>query len=162
MSDTVADGFTELLNASEPDSTAILGVVYGQLRRIAQQRMSTERADHTLQATALVNEAYMRLVDQNDPQSLLAYNGFLTAAMASGNAPQIIMEMAQDLNAASRMMALSPVQQVAEYTRRVMAAQSGGPVGTGAENTGGAAGANGVLQLRICLWLTGLRGQRDV
>lgn len=87
----------------------------------------------------------MRLVDQNDPQSLLAYNGFLTAAMASGNAPQIIMEMAQDLNQAARMMTLSPVQQVAEYTRRVMAAQSSGPAGQGLENTGGVAGANGVL-----------------
>lgn len=86
----------------------------------------------------------LRLVDNQDPQSILAYNGFLTAAMASGNAPQIIMEMAQDLNTAARFMAMSPVQQVAEYTRRVMAAQGTGPNGTGAENTGGAAGASGL------------------
>jgi RNA polymerase sigma factor (TIGR02999 family) len=40
-------------------------VVYGELRRVAGRLMSQERPDHTLQATALVNEAYMRLVDIN-------------------------------------------------------------------------------------------------
>lgn len=35
-----------------------------ELRRIADRHMSRERAGHTLQATALVNEAYLRLVDQ--------------------------------------------------------------------------------------------------
>ena len=38
-------------------------IVYGELRRLAQQYMRRERADNTLQATALVNEAYLRLVD---------------------------------------------------------------------------------------------------
>ena len=37
-------------------------VVYGELRSLAQRRMAEERAGHTLQATALVNEVYMRLV----------------------------------------------------------------------------------------------------
>ncbi len=36
--------------------------VYGELRRLAQHYMMGERADHTLQATALVHEAYLRLV----------------------------------------------------------------------------------------------------
>jgi RNA polymerase sigma factor (TIGR02999 family) len=40
----------------------LLPVVYEQLRHIAQQHMAQERADHTLQATALVHEAYLRLV----------------------------------------------------------------------------------------------------
>jgi RNA polymerase sigma factor (TIGR02999 family) len=40
----------------------LLGAVYGQLRKIAQQRMKNERPGHTLQATALVHEAYLRLV----------------------------------------------------------------------------------------------------
>jgi RNA polymerase sigma factor (TIGR02999 family) len=40
----------------------LLEAVYGQLRRIAQQRMKDEKPGHTLQATALVHEAYMRLV----------------------------------------------------------------------------------------------------
>ena len=40
----------------------LLTLVYAQLRKIAQQRMRDERSDHTLQATALVHEAYLRLV----------------------------------------------------------------------------------------------------
>jgi len=37
--------------------------VHEELRRVARRHMAHERAEHTLQATALVNEAYMRLVD---------------------------------------------------------------------------------------------------
>ncbi|HEY3246061.1 MAG TPA: ECF-type sigma factor [Phycisphaerae bacterium] len=40
-------------------------LVYEQLRLIARQRMAGERRDHTLQATALVHEAYIRLVQEN-------------------------------------------------------------------------------------------------
>ena len=39
-------------------------IVYNELRKIAANYMRRERADHTLQATALVHEAYMQLVDQ--------------------------------------------------------------------------------------------------
>src|SRR5262249_35238932 len=38
-------------------------IVYEELRRLARHYMSRERRDHVLQTTALVNEAYMRLVD---------------------------------------------------------------------------------------------------
>jgi RNA polymerase sigma factor (TIGR02999 family) len=41
---------------------ALLPLVYDQLRDLARHRMAEERAGHTLQATALVHEAYMRLV----------------------------------------------------------------------------------------------------
>ncbi len=40
----------------------LLPLVYDQLRREAQRHMAGERSDHTLQATALVHEAYLRLV----------------------------------------------------------------------------------------------------
>ena len=57
---------TRLLQATDnPDpanAEQLLTLVYDQLRKIAQQRMSEERAGHTLQATALVHEAYARLV----------------------------------------------------------------------------------------------------
>jgi RNA polymerase sigma factor (TIGR02999 family) len=43
-------------------SDELLAVVYEQLRRIAEHRMRGERSDHTLQATALVHEAYVRLL----------------------------------------------------------------------------------------------------
>ena len=48
------------------DATApeeLLPLVYGELRKLAQGYMSQERDGHTLQATALVHEAYIRLVD---------------------------------------------------------------------------------------------------
>ncbi len=56
---------TRLLQQAEdnPDLwNDLLPVVYGELRRLAQNRMGKERAEHTLQATALVHEAYLRLV----------------------------------------------------------------------------------------------------
>lgn len=40
-------------------------VVYEELRRLAAQYLRAERPDHTLQATALVHEAYLKLVDQD-------------------------------------------------------------------------------------------------
>lgn len=40
-------------------------LVYGELRRLAASQMRKERSDHTLQPTALVHEAYVKLVDQH-------------------------------------------------------------------------------------------------
>src|SRR5215468_8300279 len=58
---------TELLLAWREGDQAPLekltSLVYEELRRLAQRYMAGERADHTLQATALVHEAYLRLVD---------------------------------------------------------------------------------------------------
>jgi RNA polymerase sigma factor (TIGR02999 family) len=63
--DSMAD-VTRLLNdaaAGKPAATEeLFQAVYDQLRRMARRRMAEERADHTLQATALVHEAYVRLV----------------------------------------------------------------------------------------------------
>jgi len=63
---------TELLAAwSEGDKAALdklMPLIYDELRRLARQHMRRERAGHTLQTTALVNEAYLRLVDQRRAQ----------------------------------------------------------------------------------------------
>lgn len=57
---------TRLLHAAASGDRAalehLLPIVYGQLRAIARQRMTRERDDHTLQATALVHEAYVQLL----------------------------------------------------------------------------------------------------
>jgi len=45
---------------------ALLSVVYDELRKIAARYLSKERSGHTLQPTALVHEAYMKLVDISD------------------------------------------------------------------------------------------------
>jgi RNA polymerase sigma factor (TIGR02999 family) len=51
-------------NRGEPDALdALLPLVYEELRHQAARCMKRERVGHTLQATALVNEAYMRLID---------------------------------------------------------------------------------------------------
>jgi len=42
-------------------------LVYGELRKIARKYMARERRDHTLQPTALINEAYVRLVHMRQP-----------------------------------------------------------------------------------------------
>src|SRR5687767_15867696 len=48
-----------------PDAAhQLMPLVYDELRRLARGQMRRERSDHTLQATALVHEAYFRLVDQ--------------------------------------------------------------------------------------------------
>lgn len=58
---------TQLLLAwNAGDSAAqekLMPLVYAELRQLAKRYMARERPDHTLQATALVNEAYLRLVD---------------------------------------------------------------------------------------------------
>jgi len=41
----------------------LMPMVYDELRRLARQYLQRERSDHTLQATGLVHEAYLRLVD---------------------------------------------------------------------------------------------------
>ncbi|UCG16480.1 MAG: sigma-70 family RNA polymerase sigma factor [Phycisphaerales bacterium] len=54
-----------LSDAADGKSAAtkeLFNAVYDQLRQIARQRMAGERADHTLQPTALVHEVYLRLV----------------------------------------------------------------------------------------------------
>jgi RNA polymerase sigma-70 factor (ECF subfamily) len=44
----------------------LISIVYSELRRLAGYYMRRERADHTLQPTALVHEAYLKLVEQNE------------------------------------------------------------------------------------------------
>jgi RNA polymerase sigma-70 factor, ECF subfamily len=60
--------FTQLLvKGRQGDKSALdamTPVLYDELRRLARQFLARERPDHTLQPTALVHEAYMRLVDQ--------------------------------------------------------------------------------------------------
>jgi RNA polymerase sigma factor (TIGR02999 family) len=62
-------GPTELLRAwSQGDGSALdrlMPLIYNELHRLARHYMRRERPDHTLQATSLVNEAYLRLIDVN-------------------------------------------------------------------------------------------------
>ena len=83
---TAADEVTRLLVDAEhgkPDAAeALLPLVYSELRKLAASRMKAERTDHTLQATALVHEAYMRLVGDPDLQWANRAHFFSAAAEA--------------------------------------------------------------------------------
>ena len=67
MSSTMED-VTQLLvawNQGQQDAQEeLLAAVYDELRKLARSYLRRERSDHTLQATALVHEAYLRLIDQ--------------------------------------------------------------------------------------------------
>src|SRR4249920_896270 len=63
-----ANPTTLLLAWGRGDETALdqlIPLVHDELRRLARRHMAGERAGHTLQATALVNEAYLRLIEVN-------------------------------------------------------------------------------------------------
>jgi RNA polymerase sigma-70 factor, ECF subfamily len=53
-----------LTNGEDGAAAKLIPVVYDELRRLAGSYMRRERVDHTLQATALVNEAYLKLIEQ--------------------------------------------------------------------------------------------------
>lgn len=67
---------------AEQDTERLLTLVYGELRRAAQQLLGQERGDHTLQATALVHEAYVRLVGGDAVAWKSHRHFFATAARA--------------------------------------------------------------------------------
>jgi RNA polymerase sigma factor (TIGR02999 family) len=77
-------------------SAELLPVVYEELRRLARARMAQERAEHTLQATALVHEAYLRLIGEANPQWDGRGHFFAAAAEAMR---RILIEHARRKNA---------------------------------------------------------------
>src|SRR5438105_9800586 len=58
----------------------LLPLVYDELRKLAAEKMANERPGQTLQATALVHEAYVRLVDQDNAQQWNSRGHFFAAA----------------------------------------------------------------------------------
>ena len=69
------------IESGDPSATEqLLTLVYGELRRLAAARMAQEAPDHTLQATALVHEAYLRLVDADRPTAWDSRGHFFAAA----------------------------------------------------------------------------------
>ena len=77
----------------------LMPVVYDELRRLAQKYLSHERPNHTLQTTALVHEAYLRLVDQKavDWQNRAQFFGIAASMMR-----RILINHANDRHAKKR------------------------------------------------------------
>jgi RNA polymerase sigma factor (TIGR02999 family) len=78
------DAITQVLNAIEQgDAKAaeqLLPLVYDELRKLAAQKVAQEKPGQTLQATALVHEAYLRLVDVDKAQHWNSRGHFFAAA----------------------------------------------------------------------------------
>ena len=86
--------------AGDPEALqALIPLVYQELRRIAQHHLQQERPDHTLQSTALVHEAYLRLMKQ-EPAGVANRAHFL--AVASQLMRQILVDHARGHRAAKR------------------------------------------------------------
>ncbi len=74
-----------LMDAERGEALAaetLLPLVYAELRKLAEHRMAGERQDHTLQATALVHEAYLRLIGDSDLHWANRAHFFAAAAQA--------------------------------------------------------------------------------
>ena len=101
----VREQVTQLLhkcdNSDSEAAKRLLPIVYEQLKAIARRRMATERAGHTLQATALVHEAYLRLADgEGDAGSWNSPAHFFSAAAEAMR--RILIENARRKMAAKR------------------------------------------------------------
>ena len=75
----------------------LLPLVYAELRRLAAQRLSHEKPGQTLQATALVHEAYIRLVDVEQAQHWDSCGHFFAAAAEAMR--RILVDRAREKNA---------------------------------------------------------------
>lgn len=101
-----------LLAWSSGDRAALeelIPVVYPELRRIAARYLRRERFDHTLQPTALVNEAYLKLIDQNRAhwQNRAQFFGVAAQLMR-----RILVDHARTRGAAKRGGGAAPVTLV--------------------------------------------------
>jgi RNA polymerase sigma factor (TIGR02999 family) len=98
-----ANDVTQILRSwgeGDQDAAArLMPLVYDELRRLARDYLRRERGDHTLQATALVHEAYLRMVDVNNVswQDRAHFYGIAARLMR-----QILVEHARAHNAAKR------------------------------------------------------------
>jgi RNA polymerase sigma factor (TIGR02999 family) len=103
MTDSSQGDVTHLLarwsNGDRDALDALTPIVYAELRRIAEGYLRRERGNHTLQPTALVNEAWMRLVNQNQSGFADRKHFFALAAQLMR---QVLVDHARALNAEKR------------------------------------------------------------
>jgi RNA polymerase sigma factor (TIGR02999 family) len=103
LSEISPNQVTELLvkwkRGDQESLQALLPLVYVELRRLARHHLRGERGDHTLQSTALVHEAYLRLVK---PGSLQLDNRRHFFALASQIMREILVDHARSRRAAKR------------------------------------------------------------
>jgi RNA polymerase sigma factor (TIGR02999 family) len=103
VSDDASGEVTRLLKqwgqGDQKALSALLPLVYDELRRVARAQLSRERPDHTLQSTALVNEAYVRLLGSQPPE---LRNRPHFVAIASRLIRQVLVDYARERGAGKR------------------------------------------------------------
>jgi RNA polymerase sigma factor (TIGR02999 family) len=85
---------------------SLFPIVYGELRKLAAACFRSERSDHTLQPTALVHEAYLRLIDQDVAWQNRAHFFGIAAQMMR----RILVDHARRKKAAKRDAATFPIE----------------------------------------------------
>src|SRR4029077_20715899 len=95
----VTDLLTRWSQGDDAAFAELTPLVYEELRRLAHHYMKGERPNHTLQTTALVNEAYLRLADQTNPRWQSRAHFFAVAARAMR---QILVSYARSNRAQKR------------------------------------------------------------
>src|SRR6266566_3705509 len=95
----VTDLLTRWSNGDDAALAELTPLVYEELRHLAHRQMRAERSDHTLQTTALVNEAYLRLADQTNPSWQNRAHFFAVAARAMR---QIVVDYARSQRSQKR------------------------------------------------------------
>ena len=103
---------TEWANGNERAVDEVTPLVYGELRQLAAGYLRKERAGHTLQPTALVHEAYLRLVDQSKPnwQNRSHFYGVAARVMR-----QILVDHARRKQAGKRAGIKVPLEQAVSF-----------------------------------------------
>jgi RNA polymerase sigma factor (TIGR02999 family) len=110
MNEQQAGRVTQLLvdwsSGDQRALTELMPLVYGELRRLAERQLRGERANHTLQGTALVNEAYLRLINQKSVnwQSRAHFVGLAAQLMR-----RILIDHARARGRAKRGSGVTPV-----------------------------------------------------
>ena len=96
-------------NGEESELEALTPLVYTELRRLAESYLRRERPGHTLQPTALVNEAYLRLVDQSLPdwENRSHFYGIAARLMR-----QILVDHARSRRAGKRAASKVPLEEL--------------------------------------------------
>jgi RNA polymerase sigma factor (TIGR02999 family) len=102
----VTDWLLQLGRSDKRDLDAMLPLVYDELHRLAERYLSLEDPGHTLQPTALVHEAYLRLVDQRrvDWRNRAQFIG-----LAAGMMRRILVDHARERLAQKRGAGAEPV-----------------------------------------------------
>ena len=99
VSEPITNALQDLAKGDATAVDRVMPLVYAELRRLAGHYLRQERKEHTLQPTALVHEAYFRLIGENQPeyQNRSHFLGVAAHAMR-----QILIDHARTRNASKR------------------------------------------------------------